>query len=308
MYFRQSCHPRTQAACASPEPKLGFYLLRAPSETGGAALAMLTMSLRHSFSYLSALTLQVLCLAHGTFGPGAQTESTRPPPEEASQHLNTSALNTLLAFEPYQDLASRGSAEQQPNILFSPLGLASAVALLTRVSAPHSRSQALLVQLGLAADSTQQSVEDTVSALTNLLHNLTMPEEEGGGGNVGVGGDGDSGDATEAGSQLRVWSGLQGARSQSDYQTFLSGSHQEGSSVDLESSDKLRLYSYAYFKGRWLLNAHAEEEMLHFSTSVPSNMENHMNLEVSLTLSFTAAHHQGAFRLSGATRCCAASS
>lgn len=212
---------------------------------------MLTMSLRRSFSYLSALTLQVLCLAHGTFGPGAQTDSTRPPPEEASQHLNTSALNTLLAFEPYQDLASRGSAEQQPNILFSPLGLASAVALLSRVSGPHSRSQALSVLLGLAADSTPQSVEDTVSALTNLLHNLTMPEEEeGGGGTAGGGGDGDSGDATEAGSQLRVWSGLQGDRSQSDYQTFLSGSDQEGSSIDLESSDKLRLYSYAYFKGR----------------------------------------------------------
>lgn len=245
---------------------------------------MLTMSLRCSFACLSALTLQVLCLAHGTFGPGAQTDSARPPPEEANQHLNTSALNTLLAFEPYQDLASRGSAEQQPNILFSPLGLASAVALLSRVSGPHGRSPALPALLGLAADSTRQSVEDTVSALTDLLHNLTLPVEEEGGG--GTAGDGGSGDAAEAGSQVKVWSGLQGDGSQSDYQTFLSGGQREGPSVDLGSSDKLRLHSYAYFKGRWLQTAHAEEEMFRFSTSVPSNMEimeTLVNLEASLT-------------------------
>lgn len=223
------------------------------------------MSLRRSFSCLTALTLQMLCAAHGTFGPRAEKDFVRPPPEEASQHLNTSALNTLLAFEPYQELAGRASAEQQPNVLFSPLGLASAVALLSRVSGPESRSQALPL-LGLAADSTEQSVDHTVSALADLLHNLTLPEEGGGGGTTGGAGDGGSDDgssadaaeaATHAGGQLKVWSGLQADGKQSDYQSFLSGNHHQGSSnfseasqKDLESSDKLELHNYAYFKGR----------------------------------------------------------
>lgn len=230
------------------------------------------MSLRRSFSCLTALTLQMLCAAHGTFGPRAEKDVARPPPEEASQHLNTSALNTLLAFEPYQELASRASAEpeaqQQPNILFSPLGLASAAALLSRASGPESRSRALPL-LGLAADSTEQSVEHAVSALAALLHNLTLPEEEGGGGGGGTtGGAGDGGSddgssadaaeaATHAGGQLKVWSGLQADGKQSDYQSFLSGNHRQGSSdsseaspKDLESSDELELRNYAYFKGR----------------------------------------------------------
>lgn len=227
------------------------------------------MSLRCSFWCLTALTLQTLCVAHGTFGSRAEEDPTGPLPEEASQHLNTSALNTLLATEPYQDLASRASAEpesqqQQPNILFSPLGLASAVALLSRVSGPQSRSQTLPL-LGLAADSTEQSAEDTISALTNLLHNLTLPEEGGGGGTTGGAGDGgsddgSSADAAEAGSQLKVWSGLQADGKQSDYQSFLSGNQYERSSdffdvsqKDLESSDKLKLHNYAFFKGRSFL-------------------------------------------------------
>lgn len=240
------------------------------------------MSLRCSFSCLTALTLQMLCVAHGTFGPRAEKEFAGPLPQEAHQHLNTSALNTLLAFEPYQDLASRVSTEpeaQQRNILFSPLGLASAVVLLSRVSRSESRSQALEL-LGLGANSTERSVEDAVSSLTDLLHNLTLPEGRGGGGGRGAGseagagttaGDGDGGSdaggradaaeaGTHAGSQLKVWSGLHAGGNQSDYQSFLS----EGWSgfnytfdtlqKGLESSDELELNNYAYFKGSSFLN------------------------------------------------------
>lgn len=235
------------------------------------------MSLRCSFSCLTALTLQMLCVAHGTFGSRAEKEFAGPPPEETNQHLNTSALNTLLAFEPYQDLASRVStepeAQQQRNILFSPLGLASAVALLSRVSRSENRSLALEL-LGLAANSTEQSVEDTVSSLTDLLRNLTLPEGRGGGGVQGAvseaaagttAGDGDGGSdaggrADAAGTQLKVWSGLHAGRKQSNYQSFLS----EGWSgfndtfdtlqKDLESSDELELNNYVYFKGSSSLN------------------------------------------------------
>lgn len=238
------------------------------------------MSLRCSFTCLTALTLQMLCVAHGTFGPRAEKEFTGPLPQEAHQHLNTSALNTLLAFEPYQDLASRVSTEpearQQRNILFSPLGLASAVVLLSRVSRSDSRSQAL----ELLGHSTERSVEDAVSSLSDLLHNLTLPEGRGGGGVRGAGseagagttaGDGDGGSdaggradaaeaGTRAGSPLKVWSGLHAGGNHSDYQSFLS----EGWSgfnhtfdtlqKDLESSDELELNNYAYFKGSSFLN------------------------------------------------------
>lgn len=220
------------------------------------------MSLRRSFWCLTALTLQMLqtlCGAHGTFGPTAQKDFARPGPGEASRHLNTSALNTLLAFEPYQALASaEPEAPQQPNILFSPLGLASAAALLSRVSGPERRSQALTL-LGLAAGSPEQSVEDTLSALTNLLHNLTLPEEgEGAGAWGGAGDNGSSTDAAEAathaGSQLKVWSRLQADGKQADHQSFPSGNQRGGSSnasdTDSQVSDKLNLRSYAYFKGR----------------------------------------------------------
>lgn len=227
------------------------------------------MALRCTFSCLTALTLQTVCAAHGTFGPRAGKDFTRPLPEEASQHLNTSALNTRLAFEPYQDLARRVSAEpeapQQPNILFSPLGLASAVALLSRASGTESRSQVLPL-LGLPADSPEQSVEDTLSALSYLLHNLTVPQEAGGGGTAGGAGEGGSEDGggadaaeagTHAGGQLKVWSALQADAKQAHYQRFLSGIQHQGpsrffdaSQEDLEPSEKLKLHNYAYFKGR----------------------------------------------------------
>lgn len=103
------------------------------------------------------------------------------------QQLNTSALNTALAFEPYHDMATRTTAEpgvqqeQQHNILFSPLGLASALAPLSRVSGSESRSQ-VLEALGLAANSTERSVEAIISALTGLQHSLTLHEGGGGGG------------------------------------------------------------------------------------------------------------------------------
>lgn len=102
--------------------------------------------------------------------------------------LNISLLNTALAFDTYRDLATRTTAEpgvlqqQQHNILFSPLGLASALVLLSQISGSESRSQALEA-LGLAANSTEQSVEATISALTDLQHSLTLHE---GGGGVGV--------------------------------------------------------------------------------------------------------------------------
>lgn len=232
------------------------------------------MSLRCNFSCLTALTLLMLCVAHGTFGPRPEKEFAGPLPRETHQHLNTSALNTLLAFEPYQDLASRVStepeAQQQRNILFSPLGLASAVVLLSRVSRSQSRSQALEL-LGLAANSTERSVEDAVSSLTDLLHNLTLPEGRGGGGVRGAGseagagttaGDGDGGsdaggraDAAEAGSPLKVWSGLHAGGKHADYQSFLSEGWSgfnhtfDTSQKDLESSDELQLNNYAHFKG-----------------------------------------------------------
>lgn len=243
------------------------------------------MSLRCSFSCLTALTLQMLCVAHGTFGPRAEREFAGPLPQEVHQHLNTSALNTLLAFEPYRDLASRASAEpeaqQQRNILFSPLGLASAVVLLSRVSRSESRSRALEL-LGLAANSTERSVEDAVSSLTDLLRNLTLPEGRGGGGLRGAGseagagttaGDGDGGSdaggsdaggraeaGAPAGSQLKVWSGLHAGGKQADYQSFLSegwsGFNRTFDTLqkDLESSDELELNNYAYFKGSSFLN------------------------------------------------------
>uniref|UniRef100_A0A674NQ01 Alpha-1-antiproteinase-like n=1 Tax=Takifugu rubripes TaxID=31033 RepID=A0A674NQ01_TAKRU len=203
------------------------------------------MSLRCSFSCLTALTLQMLCVAHGTFGPRAEKEFAGPLPQEAHQHLNTSALNTLLAFEPYHGLASRVSTEpeaQQRNILFSPLGLASAVVLLSRVSRSESRSQALEL-LGLAANSTERSVEDAVSSLTDLLHNLTLPEGRGGGGGRGAG--------SEAGAGTTAGDGDGGSDAGGRADAAEAGTH-AGSQLkkDLESSDELELNNYAYFKGR----------------------------------------------------------
>lgn len=312
------------------------------------------MSLRCSFSCLTALTLQMLCVAHGTFGPRAEKEFAGPLPQEAHQHLNTSALNTLLAFEPYQDLARASTepeAQQQRNVLFSPLGLASAVVLLSRVSRSESRSQAPEL-LGLAANSTERSVEDAVSSLTDLLHNLTLPEGRGGGGVRGAGseagagttaGDGDGGsdaggraDAAEAGSQLKVWSGLHAGGKQSDYQSFLSegwsGSNRTFDTLqkDLESSDELELNNYAYFKGSSFLSRVTGAEMMKTPPEAesldqtlvcplkPGDMSwlmctcEHCCVSTLSLLSdlfpSTTDTNQGGFRLSGATRCHAVSS
>nr|XP_046229923.1 alpha-1-antiproteinase F-like [Scatophagus argus] len=217
------------------------------------------------------------------------------------QRLNISALNTALAFEPYRDLATRTITEpgiqlqQQHNILFSPLGLASALALLSRASGSESRSQALEA-LGLAANSTEQSVEATISALTNLYDNLNLQEGGGGvgvqraqseagtetkagneaaagvetgGANAGNRADVDDGaedrsgteDGVHAGDQLRVWSSLHiDGKPLLDYDSFLSRTRHTGPFAfnissetlmkDLQSSEKLELTNYVYFKGR----------------------------------------------------------
>lgn len=233
------------------------------------------MSLRCSFSCLTAMTLQMLCVAHGTFGPRAEEDHFGPLPEGVVRHLNTSALNSRLAFEPYRVLASSEPEAARPsNILFSPLGLASALALLSGVSDPRSRSQAL-EPLGLGADSTEQSVENATSALSHLLHNLTLPEgrgvggvqeadsEAGAGTTTAGGGGGSDADAAESrtrgGSRLKVWSGLQADGKQSDYQSFLSSNQHDGSSDvdtlqrDLGSSDKVEFNNFVYFKGTLVL-------------------------------------------------------
>lgn len=234
------------------------------------------ISIMYSFTCLTVLALLTGCTADGSVLPKTEKRFTgwlrKEQEVNLRQQLNTSALNTALAYEPYHDLATRTTAEpgvqqqQQRNILFSPLGLASALALLSRVSGSESRSQALEA-LGLAANSTEQSVEATISALTNLLHNLTLQEGgvEGGvqraeseagagtearigatagveirgvdGGNttdVDDGAEGRTGteDGFHAGGQLRVWSGLHvhGKRSL-DYESFLSGTQHPGTSA-----------------------------------------------------------------------------
>lgn len=234
------------------------------------------ISIMYSFTCLTVLALLTGSTADGSVLPKTEKRFTGPLREEQEvirrQQLNTSALNTALAFEPYHDLATRTTAEpgvqqpQQRNILFSPLGLASALALLSRVSGSESRSQALEA-LGLAANSTEQSVEATISALTHLLHNLTLQEGGVGGGvqraeseagvrtearigatagveNGGVdagnrtdvddGAEGRTGtdEGVHAGGQLRVWSGLHvdGKRSL-DYESFLSGTQHPGTSA-----------------------------------------------------------------------------
>lgn len=233
------------------------------------------VSLMYSLTRLTVLALLTGCTADGLVLPESERRFAGPLPEERKvnlrQQLNTSALNTVLAFEPYHDLANRNTAEpgvrQQHNILFSPLGLASAVALLSRVSGSESRSQALEA-LGLAASSAEHNVETTISTLTNLLRNLTL---QGGGVGVGVqradpeagagteagakagveiggvdtgnradaekGAEGRTGteDMAHAGGQIRVWTGLHvdGKRLR-DFDSFLSGTqHREPSAFNL---------------------------------------------------------------------------
>ncbi|XP_069559143.1 alpha-1-antiproteinase-like [Brachyistius frenatus] len=203
---------------------------------------------------------------------------------QQQQQLNTSALNTALAFGPYHALATRTAAEpgvqqqQQRNILFSPLGLASALTLLCRVSGSDSRSQ-VLEALGMASNSTEQSVEATISALTDLQRSLTLQEAESEGGartDAGIGGategvdaghradagDGEGNktgteDGGHAGGQLKVWSSLHvDGKPSLDYENFLStpgpaafNTSFETLIKNLQDSDKLTLNNYVYFKG-----------------------------------------------------------
>lgn len=245
------------------------------------------MSVIYSFTCLTALALLTGCTADGPVLPESEKRFTRRKEQEVSQkqQLNASALNSALAFGPYRDLATRPTAEpgvqqqqqQQHNILFSPLGLASALALLSQVTGSESWSQ-VLGALGLAATSTQQSVEATISALADLIRSLAVQEEGVGGGvqraesEAGAGtearigptarvdvGDGAE-DGVDAGGHIRVWSGLRVEGKHSlDYDSFLSGTQRPGPSAlntsfgtllkDLQDSDKLELNNYVYFKG-----------------------------------------------------------
>lgn len=223
-------------------------------------------SIMYSFTCLTVLALLVDCTADGSVLPFAgplQKEQ-----EVNRQQLNTSALNTALAFQPYHDLTTRTTAQpgvqqqHRGNILFSPLGLASALALLSRVSGSKSRSQALEA-LGLEANSTEHSVGATISALTNLLHDLTL--QEGGAGGGAQRAETEDGAGTEAGAttgeetggavkgnrtvqdgaarrtktarghsgdHLRVWSDLHvGGKHSADYDGTWSGSRHPGTST-----------------------------------------------------------------------------
>lgn len=250
-------------------------------------------SVTYGLTCLSVLGLLAGCAADGSAQPGPDKRLGAPQHEEPGvnpllQQINTSALNTALAFEPYHDLATTSPAaepglRQQNNILFSPLGLASALALLSRVSRSESRSQALEA-LGLAANWTEKSVEATMSALKHLQHSLggqeggvrrAESEAEAGAGtgaaaraNVGDGAEGGAGreDGVHAGGLFKVWSGLHAEGKPSlDYESFLSRPQQSEASAsnisiqtlmkDLQSSDKLELRNYVYFKGSFLPNA-----------------------------------------------------
>ncbi|XP_068564768.1 alpha-1-antiproteinase 2-like isoform X2 [Cebidichthys violaceus] len=245
----------------------------------------------YGFTCLTALAWLTGLTADVSVLPKPEKLLSRPlrREQEVNQQLNTSALNTALAFEPYRDLATNTAAEQQQhNILFSPLGLASALALLSRVSVSESRSQALEA-LGLAANATEQSVEATLSALADLQHSLTLHEgggvqraESRAGTGAGIGAtpgveievEEDTGNQTDVddgaegrnktegevhpGGQLRVWSSLHtDGKPSVDYNSFMFRPRHTSAfntsfdtlMKDLEASDKLELTNYVYFKG-----------------------------------------------------------
>lgn len=184
-----------------------------------------------SFRRLAALVLLLGC----SVAPTRTTGPPREPDDRWQRHSNISALNTALAFELYQDLATRTAGQQQQhNILLSPLGLVSVLVLLSQVSGPEGQSQ-VLEALGLEANTTEENVEATVSTLADLLRNLTeqeggagwevqRPEMEGAGRGAGTGateggsagaaegrnaaGGEDAGRNQERRHRLRVWSGL----------------------------------------------------------------------------------------------------
>lgn len=233
----------------------------------------------YGVTYLTALAWLAGRTAGGSVLPTPEELLSGPVRREpeANQQLNTSALNAALAFGPYRDLAER----RQHNLLFSPLGLASALALLARVSASDSRSQ-VLEALGLDGNASRQSVEATVSALADLQRSLTV--QEGGGvqraesaAGIGAASGVEFGDAanrsdssdgpgarndTEGGvnpgGQLRVWSSLHiDGKPSPDYGSFMprppptsaSNTSADTLMADLESSDTLELTNYVYFKG-----------------------------------------------------------
>ncbi|KAM9703418.1 alpha-1-antiproteinase-like [Menidia menidia] len=255
-------------------------------------------SVMYSLACLTGLASLLCSSAHIALAKPEELLSRPERWERGASHenrLNMSALNTALAFEPYRDLATRSTAkpsvqQQRPNnILFSPLGLGSALALLCRVSGPEGRTQALEA-LGVPANSTEQRAEATISALTDLQHSLTLQEGGGGGGvqrgaseagaNTGIGsattgvgnrhngnrnrtdvdGDGRQSEDGVHAVQLRVWTSLHvDGKPSVDYETFksrplntgppASNINHETLMKDLQASDKLIINNFVYFKG-----------------------------------------------------------
>ncbi|GLD59582.1 uncharacterized protein AKAME5_001157300 [Lates japonicus] len=109
--------------------------------------------------------LSVKCVQHKKLFSSSQEV-------KQQQQLHTSALYTALAFELHHDLATRTTAEpyvqqqQQHNVSLLDLGPVSAPALLSQTPGSESWIQALEA-LGLAANSTELSVEAAISALAD---------------------------------------------------------------------------------------------------------------------------------------------
>lgn len=131
------------------------------------------MSVLYSFTVLALLTGFI---ANESVVPKHEKLfSSSQEVKQQQQQLRTSALYTALAFELHHDLATRTTAEpyvqqqKQHNISLLDLGPVSAPALLSQASGSESWIQALeaLEALGLAANSTELSVEATISALAD---------------------------------------------------------------------------------------------------------------------------------------------
>ncbi|XP_033504278.1 serine protease inhibitor A3N-like [Epinephelus lanceolatus] len=209
-----------------------------------------TMAVMYSFTCLVLLTGLA---ADELLPPKPEKLFSRPlqKEQEVNQHLNTSALNTALAFELYRDMATRTAAEpevqRQPNILFSPLGLASALALLSRVSGSESRHQALEA-LGLAANSTEESVEATISALTDLQRSFTEQEGGGGGGVQRAESEAGPGTEDEIGATPGVENGGADAGSRADVDDGPEG--RNGTEDGVHPEGQLRVWSSLHIDGK----------------------------------------------------------